>query len=345
MENIKSSHLTTRLNAFALTSTLLFSAGGFANENPNKEQNLEKELEEVAKSSKKRIKVKRGGRYRAITLSKDKTYYTIDGSEELGPNPVDGETFYVRYDREKYEGEEEHSHYRIRNFNERDGFYLAYSAVSSSGDNVHEIDETSDQSFDTHFSYRVQFLGLFVESPGLNSRRLHGLYASNAWGINFYNSDNWSFDIYKQTNTKKVEGLAEIQNRNLKKRAGLRATGYFDNSQLQFIYSPYSRGSSGEDGVEASVSYTHYWQIKNWNIYGSIGAQYQSKEIVDFYQPDLAADQSRVNASAELGLEYALNEHWVLGAFASYNELPSQSSNIDSSLTGSRAGMLLTFVF
>jgi len=349
MENTNKSNRFTQLSTFALTSTLLFSTGAFASDTSKTEEDkkVEKELEEVSKSSKKRIK--RSGRYRTVTISKDKTYYTIDGSEELGPNPVEGETFYIRYESDKYEEDFEKDieeiNYRLRNFNHRDGFYMAYSAVSSSGDDLYKMDDSDNASFDTHFSYRLQILGLFVESPGLNSRRLHGLYASNAWGLNFYNSDNWSFDIYKQTDTEKVEGLAEIQNRNYGRRAGLRATGYFDNSQLQFIYSPYSSNGPEEDGVEASLSYTHYWQIKNWNIYGAIGAQYQSKEIVDYYQQDLEVDQSRVNTSAELGLEYALNKNWVLGAFASYNELPSQQSNIKKSTTGSRAGLLLTFVF
>lgn len=188
-------------------------------------------------------------------------------------------------------------------------------------------------------------MSLFVESPGLNSRRLHGLYATNAWGINFYNNENWSLDIYKQTDTEKVEGLSPIQSRNVGRRAGIRATGYFDSSQLQFIYSPYNDSDIHENGLEASVSYTRYWQVKNWNVYGSLGAQYQSKEIVDYFQPDLVADDSRVNTSAELGFEYALNKDWVLGAFASYTKLPSQQADSDSATTGSRAGLLLTFVF
>ncbi|MBU2880426.1 MipA/OmpV family protein [Psychrosphaera sp. B3R10] len=365
MENTNKSAPNSMLNTVVLTSFLAFSAGSFAEDESNKdkeikteltevENNKDKEIEaeltEVEKASQERLHDKKGrGRYKKVTISEDKSYYTIDGKEELGPNPVDGETFFVKYSREKYEYWGEHDddgiNYRIRNFNDRDGFYLAYSAVSSSGDDFYQSGDQSNASFDTHFSYRIQFLSLFVESPGLNSRRLHGLYASNAWGINFYNNDNWSFDIYKQTNTKKVEGLAEIQNRNEGKRAGIRATGYFDNSQLQFIYSPYSSSGPKEDGIEASLSYTHYWQVKNWNIYGSIGAQYQSEEVADFYYPDASTDQSRVNTSAELGLEYALNEHWVLGGFASYNELPSQRSDIQDATTGSRAGLLLTFVF
>lgn len=361
MENIKSSTPKSGLTGVSLSTLLFLSSNAFASDNPvpadevrppTSEQQVEKELTEIEQASQKRLDNKKGkknrGRYKSVTISDDKTYYTIDGKEELGPNPVDGETFYVRYQKEKYEYYEDDDHninYRLRNFNDRDGFYLAYSAVSSSGDNFHQADQSDKVEFDSHFSYRMQILGLFVESPGLNSRRLHGLYASNAWGINFYNGDHWSFDIYKQTNTKKVEGLESVQTRNLNKRAGVRATGYFDNSQLQFIYSPYSSGDQEEHGLEASLSYTHYWQVKNWNIYGSFGAQYQSEEVLDYYQIGQTNDQSRVNTSAELGLEYALNEHWVLGGFAAYNKIPSQQSSNTDVDSGTRAGLLLTFVF
>ena len=360
MENMYQTKSNFKLNTVALALALMVSNNGHASENDKaktqEDAKVEKALAKDAESSQERLEDRRGrGRYKKVTLSEDKTYYTIDGKEELGPNPVDGEKFYVKYSKKKYEDyysdfdddedEKGGRNYRFRSANDRDGFYLAYSAVSSSGDDFHQLEESSDAAFDTHFSYRIQIASLFVESPGLNSRRLHGLYASNAWGINFYNSDNWSFDIYKQTDTERVEGLEHIQTRNKGRRAGIRATGYFDNSQLQFIYSPYSDADFKDDGIEASLSYTHYWQIKNWNVYGSLGAQYQSEEIVDYYQPGMQADQSRINTSAELGLEYALNEHWVLGAFASYNELPSRQAEVNESTSGSRAGILLTFVF
>lgn len=345
MKNKTTFSIPAKLSALSISWLLLFSTASFADTDTQQEKQVEKELEKTAKASKKRLKRSTRGPYKKVTLSKDKTYYTVDGKEEVGPNPVDGEQFYIRYDRKKYEGEDSEISYRIKNFNKRDGFYLAYSVVSSSGDDLYSLLPNNESELDDHFSYRIQIVGLFVESPGLNSRRIHGLYASNAWGVNFYNGDNWSLDIYKQFNTEKVEGVAEIQTRNLNRRAGVRATGYFDNSQLQFIYSPYAEDTGNNSGIEASLSYTHYWQIRNLNIYGSLGAQYQSEQVVDFYQPNQVADQDRVNTAAELGFEYALNKDWVLGGFASYSELPSNVSTIEDSVTGSRAGLSITFVF
>ena len=352
MENTKKFNLSPLARTLMFSSLLAIAPSSFAveDEDPEKEPQTQTEEKKIVELDIENIdelkeelkeEFKRHNRFKRITLSDDKETYTIDGREEEGEKPVDGERFYVKYRKKKDRNVE----YRVKKLNDRDGFYLAYSALSSTGDDIYQPDEKSETSFDAHFSYRIQLLGLFVESPGLNSRRLHGLYASNAWGINFYNSDSWSFDLYKQFDTHKVEGLEQVQNRNQDRRGGLRATGYFDNSQLQFIFSPYSRGDQEDDGVEASVSYTHYWQIKNWNIYGSLGAQYQSAEVLSFEQDPIDEAQSRVNTSAELGLEYALNKDWVIGAFASYNELPSQDANDDITVTGSRAGMSLSFIF
>lgn len=343
MENLKTFRLNHIAKAFAFTSIFALAPNVLAGTNDEPEKETTSEEQEVVEIELKDIKKEydRQKRYKRVVLSEDKETYVIEGREEEGEKPVDGETFYVKYKKKK----NKNVSYRIKKLNQRDGFFLAYSAISSTGDDIYDPEEKSATEFDAHFSYRIQLLGFFVEQPGLSSRRLHGLYASNAWGFNFYNNDNWSLDLFKQFNTEKVEGLAQVQNRNDQRRSGIRATGYYDNSQLQFILSPDARGSQAEDGIEASVSYTHYWQVKNWNIYGSLGAQYQSKEVLSYGQTESETAQSRVNTSAELGLEYALNEDWVLGAFASYNELPSQDSTVDANVNGTRAGVLLSFVF
>ena len=353
MENTHNKTFTLSFVAAAMASALMFAPSAMATEPTEPAEQTEHTLEKEASEQQERIEQERNpetktrSRFKKITLSDDRETYTVNGKEDEGAKDVDGETFYVKYRKDKVRIKDKDKSFRtkVKRLNDRDGFYLAYSAVTSVGDDIHSMPEESHTAFDSHFSYRIQIAGLFVESPGLNSRRLHGLYATNAWGLNFYNSDTWSFDLYKQTNTEKVEGLREVQNRNEHRRGGVRATGYFDNSQLQFIFSPYARGNDGDDGIEASISYTHYWQVKNWNIYGSLGAQYQSQEVVGYGQPEGLNDEDRVNTSAELGFEYALNKDWVLGAFTSYNKYPSQRSTDDTSIDGSRSGLLLTFVF
>ena len=89
--------------------------------------------------------------------------------------------------------------------NSRDGIYLNMSGISSAGDDFSlHGDESSSSEFDLDFSYRVQLLGFFMESPGLSSRRIHGMYSLSAWGYNFYNSDDWAFALFYQARRAKI---------------------------------------------------------------------------------------------------------------------------------------------
>ena len=200
---------------------------------------------------------------------------------------------------------------------------------------------------------------MFIESPGLSSRRLHGLYATPAWGFNFYNSDIWSLDLFYETSTKGIDGLEGIQNRRKAKRGGLRATGYFDNSQLQVILTPYSPDNAENDGIEASISYGHNWQFKNWNYYANVGVHYRSEEILDYSQGQGYVQVNEVQAneefssgdgistSAEIGLEYPITSDWVFGSFVAYRTLSDRvvKSRQDDVSDGYKAGFLLTYVF
>ena len=236
--------------------------------------------------------------------------------------------------------------------NSRDGFYLNMSGISSTGDDYSlSGSEDSSSEFDLDFSYRVQLLGFFMESPGLSSRRTHGMYSLSAWGYNFYNSEDWAFDLYYQNSTRGIDGLKEIQIRNQSKRGGVRATGYFDNSLLQIIFSPISGNDEGSDGIEASISYGVNWQVKNWNIYTNVGVQYRSKEVlphgvVDVPDDDLSKSAG-ISTSAEVGVEYPLSTDWVIGGFAGYTTLSDRAiaSRTDNVENGYRAGLLLTYAF
>lgn len=234
--------------------------------------------------------------------------------------------------------------------NDRDGFYLGLSAISSFGDDFRDpLHDDGDAKFDTDISFRAQIGGLFVESPGLSSRRIHGLYAPSAWGYNFFDDEIWSLDLFYETSVRHIEGLEGIENLHRNKRGGLRATGYFDQSQLQVIFSPYSPDNGKEDGVEASVSYNIDWQVRNVALYTAVGAHYRSKDVIDSYSHKLTGneDYSGMSYSAEIGLEYALSTDWVFGSFVRYNTLSERTKQArnDGVNSGVRAGVLLTYVF
>jgi len=236
--------------------------------------------------------------------------------------------------------------------NRRDGFYVDVSAVSSFGDDYTvAANEDTDSEFDVAISYRVQLLGLFMESPGISTRRIQGMYSMPAWGVNFYNSDDYSFDLFYQYSTRGIEGLEGIQTRNEDERAGLRMTGFYENSQLQLIYSPVSRNDEGSDGIEASISYSYDWQIRNWNFYTNLGLQYRSKEVTPYgvqtWVEDDLSTKGGISYSAEVGIEYPLTTDWVIGSYVGYNALSDRSiaARQDTVDDGVRGGLLLTFVF
>ncbi|GAW96148.1 MULTISPECIES: MipA/OmpV family protein [Colwellia] len=236
--------------------------------------------------------------------------------------------------------------------NRRDGFYVDVSAISSVGDDyAYAANADTESEFDVTISYRVQLVGLFIESPGISTRRIQGMYSMPAWGVNFYNSEDYSFDLFYQYSTRGIEGLAGIQSRNEDERAGLRMTGFYDNSQLQMIYSPVSRNGEGSDGIEASISYSYNWQYRNTNFYSNLGMQYRSKEVTPYgvqtWADDNLSTKDGLSYSAELGVEYPLTTDWVIGSYVGYNALSERSiaARQDTVEDGYRAGLLLTFIF
>jgi len=236
--------------------------------------------------------------------------------------------------------------------NRRDGFYVDVSAISSVGDDyAFASGEDTESEFDVAISYRVQLLGLFMESPGISTRRIQGMYSMPAWGLNFYNSEDYSFDLFYQYSTRGIEGLEGIQTRNEDERAGLRMTGFYENSQLQMIYSPVSRNGEGSDGIEASISYSYNLQFRNTNFYTNLGMQYRSKEVTPYgvqnFVDDNLSTSAGISYSAELGVEYPLTTDWVIGSYVGYNALSDRSiaARQDTVEDGYRAGLLLTFVF
>ena len=236
--------------------------------------------------------------------------------------------------------------------NRRDGFYVDVSAISSVGDDyAYATNVDTESEFDVAISYRVQLLGLFMESPGISTRRIQGMYSMPAWGVNFYNSEDYSFDLFYQYSTRGIEGLEGIQTRNEDERAGLRMTGFYENSQLQMIYSPVSRNGEGSDGIEASISYSYNLQFRNTNFYTNLGMQYRSKEVTPYgvqtWADDSLSTKDGISYSAEIGVEYPLTTDWVIGSYVGYNALSERSiaARQDTVEDGYRAGLLLTYVF
>lgn len=344
------------------------------------DSNLDVNGDKNIKSKKKKVfNVVEPSHFQKVKFNENFTSYTLLPDDNDGDNVdelADAETiavtvkdeFYVKRPMEKnknkfnievdFDNVEEYEERDCWTFsrsvcNPQDGFHYAFSFVSSGGDDIYqESGESTD--INTYASYRIQIASLFIESPGMATRRIHGLYAGKAWGINFYNTESWRLDLYKERDTGAIRDLRGIKSRTKEKRAGIRLTGFWDSSQLQISMSPYSRSNQEDDGITGSLSYTHYWQARNWSFYGSLGVQYQPKQVVSYYEEapvDFTERKGRLNQDLELGFEYPLSKSWVLGGFVAYSEsdapLPGAITYKDAgdeSYSGTRSGLLLSFV-
>jgi len=360
-----------------LVTSLLASvaASSFANAQEVDDEKEQSKAVETTEKASAQVSINKtsnetsSSQFQEIKFSKDfTTYQVVDGDmdEKAQQQVSEDDRFYIKNSEltiEQWRAQRDKKSSKVYRFkkrekdcwsfgrcNQRDGFHYAFSFVSSHGDNFYS-DTTESTDLDSYSSYRAQFAGFFFESPGVSTRRIHGLYADRTWGFNFYNTDQWRLDIYKDRDTKGTRGLDSIKTRNKYKRAGLRLTGFFDSSMLQMDVSPYTDGDQTDAGIESSLSYSYFWQVKNWNFYGSAGVQFQGKEVLNFYEADpvtFDGRSDRINRDVEFGFEYPLSEHFILGGFAAYSHtdqpLPNVLATSNGEHKGFRSGLLLSFV-
>ncbi|MDT0596045.1 MipA/OmpV family protein [Glaciecola petra] len=267
-----------------------------------------------------------------------------------------------------------------RENNQSHGFdsFFAVSAIAGVsetnliGDSFERIDDT-DIFLEFDIELQARWNGFFVESPGRSQENINGLFSGVAVGYNFYNTEHWALDLYVveafqggeyffNSNTDSL-----IIEKDSNSRVGARATGYFSDYLIQFIASPISLQDEIK-GFSASASLRRTWQIKNWNVYATVGAFYQSDEIADYYYGISESESAQIkqlfndnNAPydpytadggvlivGEVGFEYPVSENIVFGGFFSGVQRPSGISDSPLSAEGSSiltAGLSLTYVF
>lgn len=226
---------------------------------------------------------------------------------------------------------------------------------------------------------RAQYKGFFFEVPGRGLGDRDGLYTGPGLGYNFFNTETWSFDAYftEESNSIKwrfanPEQVYEIY-KDSDRRFGLRATGYYDKFLTQFTFTPVSlRDEIG--GVALSASIRRDWQIRNFNIFTSIGAKYRSSDILNYYYGITEEEALRISkitrywdtaeqlnkfyapievsagtsVNFQLGFEYPLTENWVLGGFYSVAKFADSVKNSPfraGDATSVMSGLSITYVF
>ncbi|TQV89378.1 MipA/OmpV family protein [Aliikangiella coralliicola] len=210
--------------------------------------------------------------------------------------------------------------------------------------------------------------GLFVELPGGS----HELNPGLNYGYNFFNTDHWSFDLLAHKSQGDIVFNATINEESIKLkkegdvRAGFRATGNFDQDTVQLIVTPYSFSDDYDDGVYASLWFARGWQYKNWNFHASLGFQYRSEEILDYFYgvsealaiPGVPVYQagSGVNVNAQFGVSYPITKNWIFESYLRHTKVDdsildspiiSNSIRFDDTRTEdvSEVGVLFSYVF
>lgn len=250
---------------------------------------------------------------------------------------------------------------------------------SSSFDGEGNRDDDYDEFLSINLELHLEWKGFFFEQPGLSQQRIDGQFSNRAGGYRFYTNEHWDFEalVIQATNRLESEFVSPTESfiveRRSDVRAGIRANGFYDNYFVQAIWTPL--GLRDEiDGNQFSLSIRRDWQIKNLNLYASVGGLYRSDDIMNFYYsvstdlskaildlagsaPEFSIDESLFAPfeagggtvfSAQAGFEYPLSEHWVAGGILSHQRLPSGISNSplgSFSNNNSAAALSLTYIF
>jgi len=225
-------------------------------------------------------------------------------------------------------------------------------------------------------SGRYQFdFGLYLEaSHGANELDL-----GNSLGFNFYNTEHWNFDLHAmqahgETVMEFVFGVDDIpmqsyrMDRDETHMLGLRASGQYGQTSLQFIVAPYSFNEDYDDALFGSAWVAHTWQIKNWELYASLGANFRSSEIINHYYstsseivdlgiPRLAAYDADygVDVIGQIGLNYPVSRDLLFESYYRYTDVSDSIADspvmkLFSDLDGrsdnvTEVGMLMSYVF
>lgn len=218
---------------------------------------------------------------------------------------------------------------------------------------------------------RYQWEGLFVEVFHGANERNEGLSV----GYNFYNTEHWNFDI----NTVKAHGKIQneihdtdkifLQEFDSATMVGLRATGHYGQTTMQFLVAPYLIDDEVDDAVDSSLYASawlgHTWQIKNWAIHGSVGLEYRSGDLLDYYYGISAAEASAhfgqykagagIDLTTQLSASYPISKDWLFESYLRYTDLADSidespvvqfaSSFANRAKVNTEFGFLVSYVF
>jgi len=235
----------------------------------------------------------------------------------------------------------------------------------------YKFEESPYENEVNHFSMflngRYQWNGLFVEASYGANERNEGL----SIGYNFYNTDNWDFDVSTINAHGEIHAEIRDQEKILSQHfdntdmIGLRATGNFDQTTVQFMLAPYAIDSDYDDAIYASMWLGRSWQVKNWELHGSIGLEYRSQEMLDHYYGISAEEATEhfgpyeadagIDVTAQISASYPISANILFESYFKYTDFASSISNSpvmkfagsfgDRAEERTEVGILVSYVF
>ncbi|MBU1310816.1 MAG: MipA/OmpV family protein [Gammaproteobacteria bacterium] len=204
--------------------------------------------------------------------------------------------------------------------------------------------------------------GLFIEYPGRSDK----FDNQTAMGYNLGTTENWEFDVLLSMAHGELS-YTSVQS-SFKKDAspyfGVRAIGTIAGFDTMLVYGTNSNKMNYSNGLYGAAWLGKSWNVNNWHLYSSVGAQYRNAAMLDFYYgvPDndavLPAYDAKggVNFIYRAGFKKPLNENWLVeGNFSvtryadSIIDSPYSQSilqrNEDRSDTGRVFSLSISYVF
>ncbi|BCD99674.1 MipA/OmpV family protein [Marinagarivorans cellulosilyticus] len=206
-------------------------------------------------------------------------------------------------------------------------FEVSIGLGAGQNNRVKKEDEHND-------SYGVGIgLGWEYRWKGFFSEAIQDSYSGLNLGYELWQNDNWRLDLIGMNLHGSVSNDDEIlpgmteeeRNDRLVRRdtitlnGGVRATYYWKDNIIQFrLESDYSQNYAG---AQSSLLVGRAWQIRNWNIHGLTGLQWNSRKRNEYLWnvspleatekfPEYQASSS-LNYSFEVGATYPISEHWL----------------------------------
>jgi len=191
-------------------------------------------------------------------------------------------------------------------------------------------------------AYRYRRFFVEAISPGISLD--DGTIGGLTLGVNIWRDERWAIDLLGANTTQRpASRISKIdysnsddpeKDRDVFERdsfysgAGVRLTGYFGNTILQFrvVDDVYKN-----NGITSSARIGYSRQVKNWNYHGVVSAAHASRETGQYWYGVSAEEASSllpqydvsspvISYSAELGATYPVRENVVFRSTARYTQ-------------------------